>query len=113
MGNACCAQDMKKDADYEHIAGAKIKNPAVNPIDETESHFLGSQAPATLTGTLAEAHQYADGLQLITDINDEDNGGKYYGETETKTTETGEVKRYKSGRGKYVWADGREYDGEW
>tara|TARA_B110001450_G_C17452428_1_gene412607 strand:+ start:243 stop:377 length:135 start_codon:yes stop_codon:yes gene_type:complete len=44
---------------------------------------------------LAEAHQYADGLQLITDINDEDNGGKYYGETESKTNEDGEVKKFK------------------
>ena len=50
---------------------------------------------------------------MITDINDEENGGKYYGEVCEKTNEDGEKKNIKSGKGKYKWADGREYNGEW
>jgi len=52
-------------------------------------------------------------LEHVNDFNDDENGGKYYGEFEEKTNEYGEIKKYKSGRGKYIWADGREYYGEW
>lgn len=50
---------------------------------------------------------------MTTEINDTENGGKYYGEFEESTNEDGSTTKLKSGKGKYIWADGREYNGEW
>ena len=108
MGNQCCAHE--RDTEFEHIPGEAGLTFKSTTTPNPGTGELGTDAsPAN-----AEVNQNGvdDPYRVETDIVDEEIGGKYYGDIQEKETD-GEMKNVKHGKGKYLWVDGREYNGEW